>query len=254
MLVIYLKRHSLYIVKMKNNFKLDALFIGAHPDDIEITCSGTLLRLIKCGKKVGITDITQGELSTRGTLKSRAKESDAATKILGVTVRENLKLNDGNIINNEQNRLKLIRVIRKYQPTIIFAPYPSDRHPDHISASNFIKDSVYYSGLRKIRTEGLDAFRPQRIFYFRHAYDLPISLIVDITDTYQTKIKSILAFTSQFYNPDSKEPETYISSNLFLKDIEARARFYDFKIGVEFGEPFYTEEPIKIEPEILFNL
>jgi bacillithiol biosynthesis deacetylase BshB1 len=239
---------------MKNNLKLDALFIGAHPDDIEITSSGTLLRLIDSGRKAGIVDLTQGELSTRGTLKSRAKETAAATKILGAAVRENLKLKDGNIENNPQNRLKLIRIIRRYKPEIIFAPYPNDRHPDHISASNFIKESVYYSGLRKINTEGLDAFRPKRIYYFRHAYDLPVSIIVDISSTFEKKMKSILAYSSQFYNPKATEPETYISSSLFLKDVEAKARFYGFKIGAEFGEPFYTEEPLNIEPDNLLKI
>ena len=239
---------------MDKNIKLDALFIGAHPDDIEITSSGTLLRLMNANKKCGIVDLTRGELSTRGTVKSRALETVAASKILGVSVRENLRLKDGDIINNVENRLKLIRIIRKYQPGIIFAPYASDRHPDHVNASKFITESIYYSGLTKIKTPNLSAFRPRRIFYFRHAYDLPISLIVDISDTFNKKVQSIMAYSSQFYNPISKEPETYISSNLFQKDIEAKARFYGFKIGVEFGEPFYTEEPLNISPLELFKI
>lgn len=231
---------------MKKNLKLDALFIGAHPDDIEITSSGTLLKLTQAGKKTGILDLTRGELSTRGTPQIRKKETQKATKILGINVRENLDFPDGNIENTYENRLKIIEIIRKYKPTIIFAPFASDRHPDHIYTSEIIRDAVFYSGLTKITTGKLHAFRPKRIFYFRHAYDLPISVIVDISDVFEKKMKSILAYKSQFFNPENKsEPDTYISSELFIKDLETRARFYGFKIGVEFGEPFYSEEPFK---------
>jgi len=239
---------------MNNKSRLDALFIGAHPDDIEITSSGTLLKIIKAGKKAGIIDLTVGELSTRGDLRTRKKETDSASKILGIKTRENLGLPDGDIQNNQRNRIKLIRLIRKYKPAVIFAPYPNDRHPDHINASNLIRESVYYSGLNKIPTEGFSPYRPSRIFYFRHAYDLPISFIVDISDVYKIKIRSIKAYKSQFYNPKAKQPDTYISSKLFLKDVESRARFYGFKIGAEFGEPFYCEEPIGIKPENLTEL
>lgn len=234
--------------------KLDALFIGAHPDDIEITSSGTLLKMIRAGKKAGIIDLTMGELSTRGDLTTRKKETDSASKILGIKTRENLGFSDGDIQNNQKSRNKLIRLIRKYRPSVIFAPYPNDRHPDHINASNLIRESAYYSGLNKIQTEGYAPYRPSKVFYFRHAYDLPISFIVDISDVYKIKIRSIKAYKSQFYNPKTKQPDTYISSNLFLKDVESRARFYGFKIGVEFGEPFYCEEPICINPENLTEL
>lgn len=231
---------------MKKNLKLDALFIGAHPDDIEITSSGTLLKFVQAGKKTGILDLTRGELSTRGTPESRKTETQNASKILGVSVRENLGLPDGNIENTYENRLKIIEIIRKYKPSIIFAPFSNDRHPDHIYTSEIVRDAVFYSGLTKITTGKLQAFRPKRIFYFRHAYDLPVSVIVDITGVFEKKMKSILAYKSQFFNPKNKsEPETYISSQLFIKDIETRARFYGFKTGVEFGEPFYSEEPFK---------
>jgi bacillithiol biosynthesis deacetylase BshB1 len=239
---------------MDNKSKLDALFIGAHPDDIEITSAGTLLNMIKAGKKAGIIDLTMGELSTRGDLRTRKKETDSASKILGIKIRENLGLPDGDIQNNQRNRIKLIRLIRKFKPTVVFAPYPNDRHPDHINASNLIRESVYYSGLNKIQTDGFEPYRPSKIFYFRHAYDLPISFIVDISDVYKIKIRSIKAYKSQFYNPKTKQPDTYISSKLFLKDVESRARFYGFKIGAEFGEPFYCEEPICINPENLTEL
>lgn len=231
---------------MNKDLKLEALFIGAHPDDIEITSAGTLLKFVQAGKKAGILDLTRGELSTRGTLKSRKAETQNASKILGVSVRENLGLADGNIENTYENRIKIIKIIRKYKPEIVFAPFTNDRHPDHIYTSEIVRDAVFYSGLKKIQTGNLEAFRPKRIFYFRHAYDLPVSVIVDISDVFNTKMKSILAYKSQFFNPENKsEPETYISSELFIKDIETRARFYGFKTGVEFGEPFYSEEPFK---------
>jgi len=234
--------------------KIDALFIGAHPDDIEITSSGTLVKMIKSGLKAGILDLTLGELSTRGDVRTRKLETEAASKILGIKVRENLGLSDGEILNNRINRLKIIRIIRKYRPKIVFAPFSRDRHPDHINSSILIKESVFYSGLNKIVTEGYNAFRPDKIFYFRHAYDLPISFIVDISDTYKIKMRAIKVYKSQFYNPKSKQPGTYISSKLFLKDVESRARFYGFKIGVEFGEPFYCDEPFNIKPEFLMEL
>ena len=237
---------------MNKNIKLDALFIGAHPDDIEITSSGTLLKLIKSGKKCGIVDLTLGELSTRGTIESRARETINASKILGVSVRRNLNLEDGNIVNNKENRLKLIEIIRTYKPAIVFTSFYEDRHTDHIAASKFVKECVFQSGLSKISTGNLKAFRPNKLFYFRHAYDLPISFIVDISSVFYMKMKSILAYKSQFFQPKSKEPETYISSKLFLKDVESRARFYGFKVGVEFGEPIYCEETLKIsESDIL---
>lgn len=239
---------------MNDGNKLDALFIGAHPDDIEITSSGTLLKMVKAGKKTGIIDLTLGELSTRGDLRTRKKETVAASKILGIKVRENIGIPDGEIQNIHKNRIKLIRQIRKYRPDIVFAPYPEDRHPDHINTSLLVKESVYFSGLARIETEGYSAFRPKKIFYFRHAYDLPISFIVDITDVFKIKMRSIRAYKSQFYNPKTRQPDTYISSKLFLKDVETRARFYGFKIGVEFGEPFYCEEPIKIQSENLTGL
>jgi len=235
--------------------KLDALFIGSHPDDIELTCGGTVCKLVKSGKKVGIVDFTKGELSTRGNLAQRKKETEAATKILGVEVRKNLGLKDGNIINNYENRLKLIKIIREYQPEIVFAPFPSDRHPDHINASNFIREAVFYSGLGKIVTGKLSAFRPKRIFYYRHAYDIPISFIMDVSDVFEKKIEAINCYNSQFYNTKHKgEPETYISSKRFLEDVVVRAKFFGFKLGVEFGEPFFCYEDLKVDVDLLYKI
>jgi N-acetylglucosamine malate deacetylase 1 len=235
--------------------KLDALFIGSHPDDIELTCGGTVCKLVKSGKKVEIVDLTKGELSTRGNLAQRKKETEKATKVLGAEFRKNLGLKDGDIQNNFANRLKLIKHIREYKPEIVFAPYPSDRHPDHINASNLIREAVFYSGLRKIVTGKLSAFRPKRVFYYRHAYDIPISFIMDVSDVFEKKLEAIKCYESQFYNPKYKnEPVTYISSKRFLDDIITRAKFFGFKIGVEYGEPFFCYEHLKVDSEMIFDL
>ncbi len=237
--------------------KLDALFVASHPDDIEITAGGTAIKLINEGKKVGIVDLTRGELSTRGTLQTRKKETEEASKVMGIHFRTNLKMEDGNIASTKANRSKLIKVIRETKPTIMFAPYPSDRHTDHINASNFIRESAFLSGLTKIKTGKLEAYRPQRVFYYRHAYDFPITFIVDISDTFKQKMKAIECYSTQFYKSKSTsadEPETYISTSLFWKDLESRARFFGFKIGAEFGEPFYCYETIRVSAKNLLEI
>lgn len=237
--------------------KLDALFVASHPDDIEITAGGTAIKLINEGKKVGIVDLTRGELSTRGTLQTRKKETEEASKVMGIHFRTNLKMEDGNIASTKANRAKLIKLIRETKPTIMFAPYPSDRHTDHINASNFIRESAFLSGLTKIKTGKLEAYRPQRVFYYRHAYDFPITFIVDISDTFKQKMKAIECYSTQFYKSKSTsadEPETYISTSLFWKDLESRARFFGFKIGAEFGEPFYCYETIRVSAKNLLEI
>ncbi len=237
--------------------KLNALFIASHPDDIEITCGGTCIKLVKSGKKAGIIDLTEGELSSRGNPELRKKETQAASKVLGIHYRNNLGLQDGNIQNNFPNRIKLIREIRTLKPRILFAPYPSDRHPDHINAGNLVRESVYFSGLRKIEVDNLKPHRPDKVFYYRHAYDFPISFICDISDVFDLKMKAIMSYRSQFYNNKVKitvEPETYISSKLFLDDLTHRAAFFGFKIGVKYGEPFFCYENLKIDSENIFKI
>lgn len=235
--------------------KVDAVFIGTHPDDVELACGGTIIKLVQTGKKVGIIDLTEGELSTRGTLKIRRQETISATKKLGVKYRYNLKLEDGNIVNNSENRKALINVIRKLKPEIVFAPYSNDRHPDHIYAGNFVRDALFYSGLSKIRTGKSEAFRPKRVFYYRHNYDIPISFIFDISDTFYKKMEVIKCYKSQFYTEDVNynEPETFISTKRFLIEIETRARFFGFKVGVEFGEPYFCYEPLKMNEKYIFQ-
>ena len=197
-------------------------------------------------------------MSTRGTLSIRKKEIANATKALGVELRTNLNLRDGNIQNTESNRLKIIRLIRKHKPEYIFAPYASDRHPDHINASVLIRESVFYSGLRKVVTKSFSAYRPRRVFYYRHAYDIPVSFIFDISNDFDKKMEAIQCYITQFYNEKSshktKQPETYISSKLFIKDVESKARFFGFKVGVEYGEPFFCYEDIKMNAETIFKI
>jgi len=224
---------------------------------VEITCGGTVIKLVQSGKKVGIVDLTKGELSTRGTPSVRKKEIADANKVLGIEFRANLNIPDGNVQNNESNRLKIIRLIRKHKPEYVFAPYASDRHPDHINASVLIRESVFYSGLKTIVTKSLNAYRPKRVFYYRHAYDIPFSFIFDISNVFDKKMEAIQCYSSQFYSENSsqkKEPETYISSKLFLKDVESKARFFGFKIGVEYGEPFFCYENIKMDAETIFKI
>ena len=173
---------------------------------------------------------------------------------MNISFRENLGIRDGNIEVNDLNRLKVITVLRKYRPSIIFAPYPADRHPDHINAGNLIRESFFYSGLSKIITGELKAFRPGNIYYYRNALDIPVSFIYDVSQTFMKKLEVLKCFGSQFYNESSKEPLTYISTRLFDKEIESRARHFGFKIGVEFGEPYFSYEALKINSENLFSI
>jgi len=235
---------------MKN---LDALFFAAHPDDVELSCGGTVIKLVQSGYKVGIIDLTQGELSTRGNLKSRKIETECASKVMGIHVRENLKIADGNIANTQKNRLKIIELIRKYRPKIVFAPYPKDRHPDHINASNLLRESFFYAGLPKIKTK-LEAYRPAKTYYFAQHYDIPTSFIFDISDTYEQKLKAVKCYETQFFTGETKGPQTYISGKSFTDSLEARATQWGFRIGAKYGEPYFTESDLKITDETLFNI
>ncbi len=232
--------------------KTDILFFGSHPDDIELSCGGTILKYSSSGIGIRIIDLTLGELGTRGTVKLRQKEAAMAAKILGALSRENLRIQDGNIENSTVNRFKILRVIRKYKPEVIFLPYPSDRHPDHINASILIRESSFYSGLEKITTKlnGVKQghHRPEKLIYYMQTYPFEPSFIIDISETFEKKMQSINCYGSQFYNKNFKGTETFISDKKYLEFIEARAVFYGFQIGAKYGEPFYSEEKLKINP------
>lgn len=237
--------------------KLDVLVFAAHPDDAELAMGGTIAKLSGNGLRVGIIDLTEGELSTRGTVKSRREEADAASKALNLTFRDNMKLNDGRIESTEEMRRVVVSQIRKYKPTIIFAPHGHDRHPDHVGASKLVKDSWFLSGVHKFETkEGIsvqDSFRPDKIFYYMQAYRFEPSFIVDISEYFDAKMKAVRAYKSQFYDPDSEEPETFISDPKFINYLEARSKFYGFQIGKEYGEPFYSDESIELDLISMLN-
>ncbi len=230
--------------------KLDILAIAAHPDDVELSCSGTLLVHSSQGKKVGILDLTQGELGTRGTPSIREKEAHHAASLLDVAFRYNLKLRDGFFKNDEQHQLEVIKLIRKYQPEIVLANAITDRHPDHGRAAQLISDSCFLAGLIKIETtdEGVmqKPWRPKKVYHYIQDRWIKPQLVVDITPFWNKKIESIRAFQSQFYNPQTQEPQTYISTPEFLEFIEARAKEMGHLIGVKYGEGFTTQSYIGV--------
>ena len=232
--------------------KLDILAVAAHPDDVELGCSGTLLMEIKNGKKVGIVDLTQGELGTRGTIETRRAEAEKSAKVMGVSARENLKMADGFFQNDRTHQLQLVRAIRKYQPEIILGNALEDRHPDHGRAARLIADSAFLSGLQKIETKDEQgtmqaAWRPKYVFHFIQDRYLVPSFVIDITDVFEDKMASIACFASQFYvngAEDDDEPQSYISTPDFLDSVIARARMMGKRIGVKYGEGFNTEKSI----------
>lgn len=225
--------------------KLDILVMAAHPDDAELSCAGTILKHIAAGKKVGIVDFTRGELGTRGTPEIRLQESADATKILGLQARENLGIRDGFFRNDEETQLKLIEVIRKYQPDIVLANALEDRHPDHGKGAQLAIDACFLSGLRQIKTGDLPAWRPAQVYHYIQDRYLEPDFVVDISSQWEQKEAAIRAFKSQFFDPNSAEPASYISSPDFLNFIQARAMEMGHKIGVKYGEGFQSQKTLE---------
>ncbi|RMH64708.1 MAG: bacillithiol biosynthesis deacetylase BshB1 [Calditrichaeota bacterium] len=225
--------------------KIDVAVCAPHPDDAELFCGGVLLKLKKQGYRTAIADMTRGELGTRGSAEQRAREAQKASAILQVDQRVNLNIDDGRVTVNEANKEKVIRLLRDWRPAIILAPFHEDRHPDHVHTSRLISEAVFFSGLPKWDT-GQPPWRPRQIiYYFMHHQEKP-SFIVDISDEFAQKMEAVRAYGSQFHNPDSKEPATYISDPAFLKNVETRAAWYGFQIGVEYGEPFFVKSPVRV--------
>jgi bacillithiol biosynthesis deacetylase BshB1 len=222
--------------------KLDILVMSAHPDDAELSCSGTILKHIAAGKKVGIVDFTRGELGTRGTPEIRLQESADATKILGLHARENLGIRDGFFRNDEETQLKLIEVVRKYQPDIVLANALEDRHPDHGKGAQLAIDACFLSGLRQIKTGDLPAWRPTQVYHYIQDRYLEPDFVIDISSHWDQKEAAIRAFKSQFFDPNSTEPASYISSPDFLLFIQARAMEMGHKIGVKYGRGFRSKD------------
>jgi len=230
---------------------LDVIVFASHPDDAEITMGGTIAKFTHNNLKVGIIDLTRGELSTRGNVETRQKETEKASAILKTAVRENLHIPDGAIVRNKENLMKLIMVLRKYKPKIVFAPYSNDRHPDHMDTSLLVKEAVFASGLAKILTFQnnilQELYRPKKIFYYMQTYTFEPSFIVDITGYHEIKMNAVKAYSTQFFDPKNTEPQTFISKPEFITYIESRSIFYGFQIGKHYGEPFYCEEKIELD-------
>lgn len=228
--------------------KLDILAFGVHPDDVELGCAGTIMAAIDQGKKVGIVDLTRGELGTRGTPTTRTQEAAAAAKIMGVDVRENLDMADGFFVNDEAHQRKIIALIRKYQPDVILANAPEDRHPDHGRSAKLVSDAAFLSGLRKVETihDGTtqQAWRPAYTFHYIQDRFIQPSFVIDITKYMDRKIEAVLAYGTQFNSTDTSEPQTYISSPQFLETVKARALMLGKRIGVGYAEGYITEKII----------
>ncbi len=236
--------------------KLDTLVIMAHPDDAELACGGTIINQVKAGKKVGIVDLTQGEMGTRGTPQIRLQEATNAGEIMGLSVRENLGLKDVYFTNDEPNQLAVIKAIRKFQPEMVIANALKDRHPDHGKGAQLVITSAFMSGLAKVKTtldgETQTAWRPKSIYHVVQSQYLEPDIIVDVSESWEEKMEAIKAYKSQFYDPNSSEPSTYISSPEFLKMIESRGKEYGHAIQVNYGEGFMAT--IKMGVKDLFDI
>jgi bacillithiol biosynthesis deacetylase BshB1 len=231
--------------------KVDILFLAAHPDDVELCCAGTVMKHIDHGATVGIVDLTAGELGTRGNADIRAEEANQGAAIMGVSFRENLGLRDGFFDLSEWNKLPVIQAVRKHQPSIIITNAIRDRHPDHGRAAQLVKESCFLAGLPKIEIEQdgkeLAAWRPQRVFHMIQDYYITPDICVDITPYMSRREEAIMAFKSQFFNPESDEPSTPISGKEFLEFLKARAREMGRLIGVEYAEGYTIDGPVKKE-------
>ena len=236
--------------------KLDILVLAAHPDDAELGCGGTIAKHTALGHKVGIVDLTRGELGTRGTPETRHQEASQSAKILGVTVRENLQLPDGFFQNDPESQRVVVGAIRKYQPRIILANAIYDRHVDHAKGASLAYDASFLSGLIKIETfdEGKKQvpWRPEAVYHYVQSQFITPDFVVDISAEWDIKMKAVKAFASQFFDPSSKEPETYISKPGFLRMLEARAVEYGHAIGASYGEGFTSRRYVGVAS--LFDL
>ena len=228
--------------------KLDVLVFAAHPDDAELNIGGTICALIKQNLKVGVIDLTQGEMGTRGTIETRKKEAENASIALGLHYRKNLDLGDSKLDNTRANQLKIITEVRKSQPEICITGAPHDRHPDHGKATQLVLDSLFYSGLQKIDTDGQQPWRPRHILHYMQDRPFEPDFVFDISETWEQKKKSLLAFETQFNVSEAgEEPETYISNPTYFKQLEARARYFGHLGGFEFGEPLkYYNGPVPL--------
>jgi N-acetylglucosamine malate deacetylase 1 len=243
----------MYICRMK----LDVMAIGAHPDDVELSCGGTVAKLVRQGRIVGLVDLTNGELGTRGTPELRAAEAAEAGRILGIHARESLGIPDGNIEMTQENILKLVQVIREFKPDVLLIPHSPDRHPDHEHAHSLCKKAWFAAGLRRVETmyQGKPQFphRPRAYYHFMQWFEFPPSFIVDVTETYDQRMDAMRAFRSQFFDPDSTEPQTILSTPEFIEMINTRLSYYGDKIERKYGEAFFSPSAIMINDPVSLN-
>lgn len=230
--------------------KLDILAFGAHPDDVELGCAGTIAKEISLGRKVGIIDLTRGELGTRGSADIRDQEAAKSAEILGVSIRENLRMRDGFFVNDEAHQMKIIRLIRKYRPEIVLCNAVDDRHIDHPKGSQLVSDACFLSGLRRIETDDdgkpQEAWRPKHVYHYIQWKNLTPDFVVDITGFTDIKQRAILAYSSQFYDPKTNEPETPIATKNFLDSLHYRTQDLGRLIGTEHAEGFIAERYVAV--------
>jgi bacillithiol biosynthesis deacetylase BshB1 len=227
--------------------QLDVLAIAAHPDDIELCVGGALIKLARMGYKTGAIDMTRGESGTRGTPEIRAAEAERAAQLLGLSVRENLDLGDARVWANEESRIKLVRALRRLRPRVVFTQFCEDPHPDHAHTSQLVREACHVSGLVKYdRESGQERWRPSCVAYFLFPRAVTPSFIVDISETSERKWEAIRAHASQFFNPQATEPQSRVSAQAFLSEIEARDRYFGALIGVERGEAFFVREALNV--------
>lgn len=236
----------------KSFMQLDALAFGAHPDDVELSCAGTLIKLHCRGYKTGVISLTRGELGTRGSAEIRAEEFQEAAEIMGLSTHTILDIPDGNIEAKWENKIKVICKIRAHKPKIVLAPFWEDRHPDHGHTSHLVREAAFLAGLKRIETDQ-EAHRPYRVIYYPCRFEFRPSFIVDITEFHDCKMKAIQAYKSQFHNPEKShygEEETNVSRAEFLEAIVTRAKQYGSHIGVSYGEPFLVREPLRLDDPV----
>lgn len=238
--------------------KIDILAIGAHPDDVELSCGGTLIKAVRQGRTVGIVDITEGELGTRGSREIRAVEARNAAEVMGIQYRTNLRIPDGNIEKTPENVLRLVTVIRAVRPEVILIPHSMDRHPDHESSHQLCRKAWFDAGLRRIESavDGTmqEAFRPRAVYHYMQWHEFTPSFIIDVSDTYDTRVAAMKAHQSQFYDPRSDEPGTVLSTPAFLEMVRTRLEYYGDRIGVKYGEAFFSPAPLAVPDIFTLNI
>ena len=225
---------------------VDLLFFGAHPDDVELSCGGTIVNATRDGLRVGMVDLTRGEMGTRGTAATRKREAQEAARILGVSFREQLDFGDGGLRTGRDEEMQIIEIVRRVRPRLVFTAWPDDRHPDHTRTGRIVTEASFYAGLRQLKPKAA-AHRPQTVIYYLQNHMVPPSFVIDVTDAWKTKMRAIGAYKSQFFDAKSKEPRTFISDPEFLKMIDARGRHFGVLVGAAYGEAFVTKQPPRVD-------